>query len=285
MVLWAFGLATTLLLVGLWGRAVTHDAPTVQEAARSALDAGVASDRIYSWIEEAVAMSTDVDPATAEEVLSALREHPEVEAAVADVVDEFIGALFTAEDELANIELAEPLAPIVPLVALEFAARGAPIDEAALTMVLQEAETVGLGTGDIATAVRIVDDAQSLLSLLVVLAASILLLTGTFAVWLSENRLATLRMLATRIVFSALSFAILFRVGSWALDPDRGGSPIAGSGSVLLGSNTDVFFLVGIASAVVTVGIGWILWRRRRNDGASVHRYDAEADTRELVSI
>jgi hypothetical protein len=285
MVLWAFGLATTLLLVGLWGRAVTHDAPTVQAAARSAVDAEIAGDRIYSWIEDSVASSTDVDPATADEVISALREHPEVGAAVADVVDEFIGALFTVEGEVASVELTEPLAPIVPLVASEFAAREVSIDEAALTMALQDAEAAGLGTGDIATAVRIVDDARSLLSLLVVLAASTLVLTGASAVWLSEDHLAMVRSLATRIVFSALSFAVLFRVGSWALDPERGGSPIARSGSVILGSNTDVFLLVGIVFAGVAVGIGWALARRRRDDGADMHGHDTEADTRELVSI
>jgi hypothetical protein len=59
MVLWAFGMATTLLLVGLWGRAETHDQVTVQETARSAVNAEIASDRIYSWIEDGVASRSD----------------------------------------------------------------------------------------------------------------------------------------------------------------------------------------------------------------------------------
>jgi len=252
MVLWAFGLATTMLLVGLWGRAVTHDVPTVQEAARSAVDAEVAGDRIYSWIEEGVASSAEVDPAAAERLVSELKEHPEVEAAVGSMVDEFIGALFTSDGGSTSIELTETLAPVVPLVASVLAANEIPIDVGELNVALEDAESIGLTTGDLATAARVVEDARSLLSLVVALAAIAMGVAGVIAVGLSESRLAMVRLLATRTVLSALSFAVLFRIGSWALDPDRGGSPIARGGSVLLGSNADVFLFVAGGAAVVS---------------------------------
>ena len=285
MVLWAFGLATTLLLVGLWGRAVTHDTSTVQEAARSAVDSEIVGDRIYSWIEEGVASSSDIDPATTEQVITGLRNHPEVQAAVAGVVDEFIGALFVAEGQSMSVELTETLAPVIPLVASQLAANKVPVDEAVLKMALEDAEEIGLVTGEVATAVRIIDDARSLLSLVVVLASLTLMTTGVLAVWLSESRLAMMRSLATRLAFSALSFAVLFRVGSWALDPDSGGSSVARSGSVLLGSNVSVFLLVGVGAAGVSVVMGWILRRRRVSVDRIAWESESDADTTELVRI
>jgi hypothetical protein len=285
MVLWVFGLATTLLLVGLWGRAVTHDQATVQASARSAIDAEIASDRIYSWIEEGVASSTDVDPQSAGQVISGLRNHPEVEAAVGAVVDEFIGALFADEGEVASVELTQTLAPIVPLVASRLAANDIPIDESTLATVLAEAEGIDLQTGDVATVARVVDDARSVLSLIVFLAALTLVVTGVSAIRLSRDRLAMVRTLASRMVLSALSFAVLFRVGSWALDPNRGGSPIARGGSILLGSNADVFLRVALGAAVVSAGVGWVLWRRSKSAVQPGERPDTDADTKELISI
>jgi len=285
MVLWAFGLATTLLLVGLWGRAVTNDVPIVQEAARAAVDAEIASDRIYSWIEEGVASSIAIDPATAEEVISDLRNHPEVEDAVGAVVDEFIDALFTTDGDLMTVEPTETLGPVVPLVASALAARDVAVDEAILNTALADAEIVGLTTGELGTAARVVDDARSLLSVVVVLAALVLIVTGSAAVWLSDDHLLMMRLLTTRIVFSALSFMVLFRLGSWVLDPDRGGSPIARSGSILIGSNTDTFLAVGVVAGALSIGIGWIAWRRRADAGGSEYNHDSDADTKELVNV
>ncbi len=237
VVLWAFGLATTLLLVGLWGRAVIHDQPTVQVSVRAVIDAEAATDRISTWIAEGVASSSHIDAVTAEKLVIDLREHPEIEAAVGSVIDQFVTALFTPEGEVATVELADSLDPLVPLVAVGLAAHDVTVDEPMLAAALENTETIDLETGDAATIVGVVEDARSLLSLIVAFAGATLLLTGSSAVWLSEDSPAMVRKLATRILMSALSFAVLFRVGSWALDPKRGGSPVAGGGSILLGSN------------------------------------------------
>jgi hypothetical protein len=90
--------------------------------------------------------------------------------------------------------------------------------------------------------------------------------------------------LATRVVLSALSFAILFRVGSWALDPQRGGSPIAGAGSILLASNSSVFLVAALGGSLLSAIVGWLLWRRR-GAGTPVLPDETDADTKELVSI
>ncbi|MEN8040097.1 MAG: hypothetical protein ABFR95_01215, partial [Actinomycetota bacterium] len=284
--LWVFGLATTLLLVGLWGRAVTYDEPTVQASARSVVDAEVATDRIYSWIEEGVATSTDIDPATAETVVSELREHPEVEAAVGAVIDQFIAALFASEGEAATVNLARPLAPVVPIAAEHLSAHDAPVDEADLVAALDNADAIDLATGDAATVARVIDDARTFLSVIVLLAAITLLVTGSLAVWLSNDHLAMARTLATRILLSALSFAVLFRIGSWVLDPRGGGSPVAGGGSILLGSNSHIFLVVALPAAAAVGALAWFLHRRsRRPDRTEEQRPSFEDDTRELVGL
>ena len=286
VVLWAFGLATTLLLLGLWGRAVTHDQPTVRASVRAVIDAGVATDRIYSWIAEGVATSSHVDDAAVEQVVIDLREHPEIEAAVGSLVGQFVVALFTPEGEVATVELADSLEPVIPLVVAGLAARDVSVDESALTAALENAETIDLGTGDAATIIDVVEDARALLSLIVVLSGAMFLVARSLAIWLSEDGPEMVRRLATRILISALSFAVLFRVGSWALDPKRGGSPIAGGGSILLGSNGNVFILVAVVAASVVGGGVWLVRRRtNRSRNERTHIAESDADTRELIGI
>ncbi len=286
VVLWAFGLATTLLLVGLWGRAVSYDEPTIEASARSVVNAEAATDRIYSWIEDGVVSSTDVDPDTAEQVLAELRGNPEVEAAVAAVLDQFVGALFTSEGEAATIDLARSLEPVVPIAAARLAAHDVSVDESSLISALDDAESIDLATGDAATVARVVDDARMLLSLIVVLAAITLVTTGSAAVWLSDDHLAMARTLATRILLSAISFAVLFRIGSWVLDPQGGASPVAGGGSILLRSNVQVFLVIAVGAAVVTGSLAWFLSRRRRRPTSPVSGMtESDADSRESLSV
>jgi hypothetical protein len=284
VLLWAFGLATTLLLLGLWGRAVTHDQPTVLDAARTAVDAEIATDRIYSWRESGIVASADIDPVTAQRAVSELREHPEVDTAIGSLVDQFIGALFSNEGEEATVNVSEALVPVVPLIVSGLAAQGIAIDEAILSAALDEAEAIDLETGEIATVARVVDDARALLSLIVIFSVLALMFSGIGAVWLSTKKMEMARTLATRIVLSSVSFAILFRVGSWALDPHGGGSPIAGAGSILLESNVDIFLLVAAGAALIAVGFGWVV-RQRRNAGTRPDGDGSESDTRELVRI
>lgn len=284
VVLWAFGLATTLLLVGLWGRAVTHDQPTIQASARSAVSAELATDRIYGWIEDAVVSSGDVDPTAAGQAMADFEDRPEVEAAIGALVDQFVTALFVEEGEAADVELTDTLAPIVPLIVSALAEHDQAIDEAVVAAALAQAEQIDLASGEAATIATVADDARSLLSVIVVLASLVLLSTGSSAVWLSADRPSMVRLLATRVVLSALSFLVLFRVGAWVLDPERGGGPIASGGSILLGSNAHVFLLVAAAGGVVASGIAWYVWHAKRMSRIRNDASDVDDDIRELVS-
>jgi hypothetical protein len=86
-------------------------------------------------------------------------------------------------------------------------------------------------------------------------------------------------------VISALTYALMFRVASWALDPSKGRSPVLSGGSVVLGSNGHVFMIMaGVAALVGTWG-GWVAWRRTRLRRSDTVTPLADDDTRELVTI
>ena len=104
-----------------------------------------------------------------------------------------------------------------------------------------------------------------------------------------------LRTLSMRVLLSALSFAVLFRLGAWALDPNGGRSPVATGGSIVLESNGHVFIIIAAVAAVVG-GIGaWVAWRRRTRllaDDITIEMlttgFDSASDsddTRELVVV
>jgi len=120
----------------------------------------------------------------------------------------------------------------------------------------------------------------------VLVAALSLVILGSTALVLSEYRYAMLRTLSTRVVLAAMTYALLFRVAAWALDPDRGRSPVLGGGSVLLGSNGHVFLIVaGIAAALATVG-GTVAWRRTQaRKLAALPPVPLDDDTRELQPV
>ncbi len=70
-------------------------------------------------------------------------------------------------------------------------------------------------------------EAQAFLTWIVVLAALSLALMGAFA--FAEHRYAMLRTLSTKVLDSALTYALLFRVAAWALDPERDAARSSGA--------------------------------------------------------
>ena len=290
--MWVFGLSTTLLSVGLWGRAVTVDEQTVTESAIAVVDAEVAQDRIYEWIEGAISQSQAIGSADAEAAIAQLRQRPEFETAIDNVIGSFVGALFAGPGEPAVIDLEAAVAPAVPVVVEQLSSQGVPVDEAALRAALDDASVVELDTGAAADLAEAVEDARSLLSRVVVFAFFTMVASAAAALALSKERYAMLRTLSIRVLLSSLSFAVLFRLGAWALDPNGGSSPIASVGSVLFGSNGHVFLFIAVAAAVVGSADGWVAWRRKRwpdPTGTSntdfVHTDLADDDTKELVLV
>ncbi len=288
VVLWAFGFATTLLLIGMWGRTVTVDTGTVQDAARTVVDSELATERVYAWLESGleVAMSTDAETASA--VASGIAERPEFDRAVDALVAQFVASLFAEPGDDTVVNVGAALAPLVPVVVEEAAEREIPVEAQRIESALDEAPIIPLDTGEAASVASAVQEARSFLTWVVAVSAGALLLTGALAVGLSDRRYVMVRTLSTRVLISAVTYAILFRVGAWALDPARGRSPVLGGGSVVLGSNGHVFLIAAGLAALVGVWGGTIAWRRtarRRIADVEVRSEPVDDDTRELLPV
>ena len=285
LVMWAFGFATTLLLIGMWGRTVTVDSSTVSEAAKTVVDAEVARERIYDWLEAGIATSTGAAPASVEDVSVAIAQRPEFDAAVDAVIDQFVVGLFAEPRTDAVVDVEAALDPLVPVVVAEAARRDVPVEAEQIERALDAASMVALDTGQGATVATAVRETRTFLSVVVVLAAAAMAVTAVLAVALSDKRYAMVRTLSLRVLISAMTYALLFRVAAWALDPQRGRSPVLNGGSVLLGSNGHVFLIAAVVAATVGAWGGFIAWRRTRVRKAPMVAGLSDDDTRELATV
>ena len=286
-VLWVFGLSTTLLLVGLWGRAVTIDQDTIAHSTEAALSADLVTDRVWDWIGEGLSATEGVSPVDANSVLDDVRTRPEALGAVDALVDHVVEALVAPPGEETMIDVAAALAPLVPEVVSGLAAQGVDVPAESVEATVDSLDPVALDTGEAISVGVVTEQARALLSLGVLAAAGMLVLFGLIAVALAEDRWPMVRGLATRIAFSAASFAVLFRFGGWILDPDGGGSPLRRSGAILVASNLHVFVVIGGIAGLIAALI-WIVRRPQRT--RVEHRINHEhipddTSTQELVSV
>lgn len=281
--LWAFGFATSLLLVGGWGRTVAADTATVEDAAQTVVDAQLATERIQSWLESGLNTAIDADSETVRDLAAQVADRPEFSDAVDAIVADFVASLFADTGEEPVVHLDEALAPLVPVVLDEASTRDVPVESESIESVLDTASEIALDTGEAASIATVVDDARTLLTWVVVAAATGLLVAGAAAIALSDRRFAMVRSLATRVVVSALTYALFFRVASWALDPQRGRSPVLGGGSVILGSNAHIFLITAAAATIIGTWGGTVAYRRSRTRPDVGEASDD--DTRELVTV
>jgi hypothetical protein len=286
-VLWVFGLSTTLLLVGLWGRAVTVDRDTIERSTGAALSADLITDRVWDWVGDGLSATVGLGPSDVDQAITQVKNRPEAVAAVDAIVGEFVAALVAPPGEETAIDVSTALAPIVPEVVTGLSGQGIDVPAATIEAAVSDLDPVALNTGEAVSVGVVREQAKELLTLGVLAAATMLLLSGSLAVALAEDRWYMVRSLATRLAFSALSFAVLFRFGGWVLEPDGGGSPLRTSGAILIASNLHVFMFVFGAAAALAFAI-WFVRRTPTVGGVPPSRREHANDdtsTQELVSI
>jgi len=263
--LWVFGLSTTMLLVGLWGRAVAVDDDAIARSTEAALSADLVTERVYDWIGSGLAATTGITDAEAEQVLDEVRSRPAAFGAIDTLLDDVVRALIAAPGADTTIDVGAALTPLVPEVVSVLDERGIDVPAGAVEAAVEELDPVALDTGEAVSVGVVTDQARMILTQGVVIAAVMLVVAASAAITLSEDRWAMMRSLATRVSFSALSFAALFRVGGWALDPDGGRSPLRQSGSILVQSNLNVFLIAAGLAATVAAAI-WLIRRPPRRE-------------------
>lgn len=284
VVLWAFGLSTTLFLIGMWGRAVVLDEATVSSSVRTALEAETVADQLYTWLADGLEEAGGLPAGDVQAGIAGLRELPETDAVIGDLLDQVVGAVMAPAGSEPVIDLAETLRPLVPVIESGLEGRGYAVEDGAVGNALDQLDPVELETEQFVGFAAVAEDAGSALTLVVVLTLSSLLVAGAVAIVLSDDRVVMMRSLLTRVAVSGLSYAVIFNVGGWVLSPEGGRSPLLASGGILLRSNAHVFLLMAGGTALLAVTI-WALSRRRPADPAVSAGDGDEEPTRELVTV
>lgn len=263
MVLWAFGLATTTLLVGLWGRAVTNDRATLEAGAQAALGTDVVASRIEDWLSEAVIAGTGSLDRDLAVVVRTIAASPEADQVIDAVASDLVAAALAPPGTEARLDVAARLDPVLPVVVDELGAQGIDMDVDQLRSSLESSPSITLSTEEEQVGGGVARRTNSVLTTVFVAGLAALTLFGGLALVLAEESVTMVRSLATRLAVSAVTFVIFLRLGAWAMDPSKGRSPLAVGGSVLLASNHLVLMMVAAAACGVALTAGVVLRRRR----------------------
>lgn len=251
---WAFGFCLTVLLIALWGRSVVADADTLAESMTPLSGSAVVGEAFAGWMAEELVDSgylrDVVDPAVDSVMASSATS-----SAMDSFVVEVVRAASSSDPEGSAVDVATLMKPTIPEVTEGLAGLGLPATEsdvadvvAALDpMVIRGPGTTPLVGPESTTATR--------LGLAALLAATGMITFGYATVMSSEDRVAALRGLFSRVAVGGLGFAILLLVGSWITDPHGGRAPIRETISAITSSKWLVPLQVGLVAALAAGSI------------------------------
>lgn len=282
VVLWAFGLATTTLLVGVWGRSVTNSTATLSESALAALDPDIVSDQIAGWLASQASSLPGLPDSTVEAVVRGVADSPEARVAIESVVTDVVDSAAAPAGSETVIDVAaaiEPLRPVL-IASLEqagVAATAAEVDGFLRTLgglVLSSVEQ-NAPAGSIATT-------RSTLTTVMLVGAAGLAVFGIAALRLSDDRSRMMRSLANRLIVASLTFALFLRIGAWAVDPRGGRSPLRESGAILLASNTATVLMIAAAGMIVSGAMTLGIRRMKTRRTVASQTFDGSQETAAL---
>jgi hypothetical protein len=235
---WVFGLAATVLLGGVWGRAVVVDTnelvDTLSPLAASELVAG----RISAWLESELAGS-GVGEAEAAAAARQILSHPAVGPVVEQLVAEGVEAAATGDPGGTSVDVAGILIPATGQITTGLNEAGVPVTEEQVGTALTRLDPI---------TIRDAAD-QPLVGAGSPLGAILMTISGTAYVVMSRDRVKAARALVTRFALGALSFAVILRIGSWLVDPAGGRAPFRESIALLADSKWMVPLTIGLAAA------------------------------------
>lgn len=250
VVLWIYGLSISVTLVSVWGRALVVDTQLMASSAVAAADSEFVSGRIESWLVGELSSLPGVGPAAATGAATAVAADPALAGTIDELVARTVIAAAAPVGEPTVVDVAEVLSPAVPAITKSLADQGISASEEQVEAVVADLDPLVVRDPEEPPVVGSGSDAASTLSLATLVGVLILGGMGSLAIWLSEDRRAMLRGLFTRIAVSALGFAVMFRLGSWILDPGAGRSPARTAASQLAGAKLWIPVLISVAAAV-----------------------------------
>lgn len=259
---WVFGLATTVALVSMWGRAVAEDPSAVIDAARPLATATVVVERFEDLVAEAMSATFGMDPGVSRQVVDGAFQQVDADEILAGLLADMVRA--AASTDRTVIDVGDRLLPLAENISERVTASGYPVDTEAVVNVLRGLQPVVVeGTG------RIGPSSPTARGFSTATLVGLVLMAGSGAglVAMSEQKVTTARSLLARIAVSAFTFAVLLRVGSWISDPAGGRAPVRRAVSVLLAQKTWVPMAVGSITLAASTAWGWARRNRRRPTG------------------
>ena len=273
---WLFGLASSVLLVALWGRAVVVDTGQLAQSLAPLAGTNAVVDRFSSWLVDELTQE-GLDPVTAEGAAENVLDDPSVNQALTGLLGEMVEAAASPDPGGSTVDARSAITPAVPQIAVRLQELGVPISEEQLSAAVTDLDPIVVRQPATAPYVGPSSEAASKLGTAVVLALSIMVITSWAYVAASDDRRKAMRSLLTRFSLGALSFAIFLRIGGWVLDPGGGRAPVAETVGLLATSKWLIPLGLGFVAGWGAVAF-W-LFRRRQVKPAAVSPQRIEAPT------
>lgn len=259
VLMWAFGLTVSILLIALWGRAIVVDSDRLAESLSPLSESGVVADYVTDWMVDQLA---DVDAAPSPAVRSVM------ESSVGQVLDGFVAEVVLAAASTnpggSTVDMAHLVSPAVPDLTIGFASLGFPVSESQVQSLVAGLDPLVIREPGADALIGPASTTAARLGTAVLLAAIGLVVFGGGVIWLSDDRTAAVRSLVTRVAVGGLTFAVLLRLGAWVLDPGGGRAPLPATVSGLAGSKWMVPLQLAVVAGLVSGGIYVVKrWMRR----------------------
>lgn len=274
---WFFGLASTVLLVALWGRAVVVDTNELAESLSPLAGTDAVVDRFSAWLVDELT-EEGLDPVTAEGAAEHVLDDPAVSHALEGLLGEVVEAAASPDPAGTTVDARSVISPAVPDITVRLNQLGIPISEAQLAAAVAELDPLVVRESATEPYVGPDSGTASKLGTAVLLAVAVMLITGWAYVAASEDRNKALRSLFTRFALGALSFAVFLRIGGWVLDPGGGRAPVAETIGLLAVSKWLIPLGLGFVAAWAAVAF-WV-FRRRQVKPTAVSPTRSEVSTR-----
>ncbi len=256
-----FGFASTVLLVGIWGRAVVIDTEELAESLSPMAASEVVVDRFTTWMVDELG-GAGLDPVTAESAAEQVLETPAVTSALSNLLFEVVEAAASSDPNGATVDAAAVFAPAVPGITARLVEVGVSVDEEQVASAVADLDPIVVRQPQEQVLVGPDSEVAAKLGTAVGLAVVAMLIAGWAYVGVSLDRRKAMRSLLNRFALGALSFAIFLRIGSWILDPGGGRAPLLES----LGRVAASKWMVPLAMGLVA-GVGalfFLAFKRRR---------------------
>ncbi len=256
---WLFGLAVTVLLISIWGRAIVVDTDALAESLGPLSQSVTVVDQFADWLGSELT-AAGVDPAFADEAVKSALGGSAVDLAFNDLVLQVVVSAAESDPGGARVDVASILAPAVPEIAVSLTSAGVPVTEGQVEEVVGSLDPLVIIEPGQAPPVGPESPIATRLGTATVLALMAMVVAGSISITAASDRIGTARKLLIRVSLSGLTFGLLLKLGSWILDPGGGRAPVPQTLSGL----AEAKWLVPLSVAGLAAALAGLTWLVRR---------------------